>query len=348
MASDPRRAGWAADSATEIEGLPSPPLAGEVPSMVDRATGNRRWMRGNLLDGRYALDRSVRLSASTRRYLGTHIAIQRRVLVDVMRSAVATDAVAREEFERRALALASIKHPNLERILDLSLGEPPYVVREYESGRTLAELVAECGPLDALRAVRVTIQLCGALAAAHLRGVTHGQLRLDSVVLANRGDGVESPKLVDFALTATGDSGPLVSADDWSSVEVTRPGTPNDDARGDVVALVRVLHQMLLGAVAEEPPAPSRLRAAVVRTAREPFAARLVAVVTRGMSRTPAERFSSARQLEEALRDLVVAPPSGSWASIPPRRQRRVGRFVALWLLLIALVGVAAFWLARR
>ncbi|MDA0632935.1 hypothetical protein OUY22_05850 [Nonomuraea sp. MCN248] len=70
-----------------------------------------------------------------------------------------------------------------------------YVVREHVEGRSLAEVVAEDGPLDADAVERVAVGTLTALTAIHLAGITHRGLTPHNVII-----GADGPRVTDIDL----------------------------------------------------------------------------------------------------------------------------------------------------
>ncbi len=112
-------------------------------------------------------------------YLARDPVLKRLVAVKVMAPALAADPDARARFEREAQAVAAISHPNVVSVY--SVGElengVPYLVMQYIEGRTMADRVAEGGPLDAPTARRVLGEVASALAAAHRHGIIHRDIK---------------------------------------------------------------------------------------------------------------------------------------------------------------------------
>src|SRR5688500_4798806 len=80
----------------------------------------------------------------------------RRVAVKFLKTDL-PDPRARERFEREARTAASFTHPNAVTVYDVGDdGQRPYIVMELVEGRTLADLLAEQGPLPPDEAARVT------------------------------------------------------------------------------------------------------------------------------------------------------------------------------------------------
>src|SRR5438045_8262290 len=98
-------------------------------------------------------------------------------------------SVARSDFEaiaarlcREAMAAARLAHPSIVAVYDVGrVSETPYIVMEYFTGRTLAE-VLESGPLPPARAVHVMLQVCRALEYAHAQGVVHRDIKTSNKI----------------------------------------------------------------------------------------------------------------------------------------------------------------------
>ncbi|HEX4812432.1 MAG TPA: hypothetical protein VFV66_06730 [Nonomuraea sp.] len=90
-------------------------------------------------------------------------------------------------------------------------GDRPYVVREHVEGRSLAEIVAADGPLDADALERVAVGVLTALTAVHLAGITHRGLTPHNVIV-----GPDGPRVTDI------DLGEPVGAVDYRAPEQLR------------------------------------------------------------------------------------------------------------------------------
>jgi serine/threonine protein kinase len=102
---------------------------------------------------------------------------------------------ARRTLEREVAALAGRPvHPVLPRLLADGAGSrAPYLLIEYVDGLTLADEIDENGPLDPAETALLGCELLSAVAALHLRGLAHLDVKTENVMLR---DG--RPMLVDF------------------------------------------------------------------------------------------------------------------------------------------------------
>jgi serine/threonine protein kinase len=319
------------DAPTEVEQLPSSPFTLTASPTIEHPWLGHTAFPGELLDGRYELGERIRVAPMGDLFAATQLSVQRRVAVQLLRPELARDAGVRQRLERGALALAAVDHHNIVRVLDLCLGDPPFVVLELPAGPSIAEVIAQHGPLEPTRAVRIALQLAAALRTAHARGVVHGDVRADKVILSPRQDEGEVPKLIDFDLAQAA-----------PSVTFAAPDVA-DGVRADLRALASLLRLMLVG---HDPRGfdRERLRARLARYRAPVSADRLYRVIERGLAGSAWPRFDSAAQLEEAL----CASVSPSVHRRLPRQARIVRQFLLISLAAIVISGLIAFLWARR
>jgi serine/threonine protein kinase len=218
------------------------------------------------------------------------------------------DDRARERFEREARALGALRgHPNICTVFDAGVDrdDRPYLVMEYVP-TTLAQRLADEGPMEWSEATALGVQLAGALHTAHGQGLLHRDVKPENVLISQFG----APKLADFGLARFTDdslSGTITATISHAAPELLRGAPPS--VATDVYALGSTLFAALTGHVAfaltdqahhaslyrriEEDPVPEMpgvpdAVAQVVRTA---------------MAKEPGDRLPSARAFGEALRE---------------------------------------------
>ncbi|HEU0104240.1 MAG TPA: protein kinase [Mycobacteriales bacterium] len=122
--------------------------------------------------------------------------------------------VLRERTRREARAAGRLSHPNAVTVFDvLEEDGRPWLVMELVESRTLAQAVAQDGPLPAGRAAQVGLALLGALEAAHARGILHRDVKPSNVLLAPAGAGQpERVVLTDFGIATSADDPSLTSS----------------------------------------------------------------------------------------------------------------------------------------
>src|SRR5687767_417623 len=77
-------------------------------------------------------------------YVGTHLRLDRLVIVKVMHSYIEADPELQSRFESEAKVVAALRHPNIVQVFDFDIAEGhPYIVMEYLRGPSLASYLRE-------------------------------------------------------------------------------------------------------------------------------------------------------------------------------------------------------------
>jgi YVTN family beta-propeller protein len=295
-------------------------------------------------------------------YLAQDLRLERKVALKLLPPELSADESFRDRFLRESRIAASLDHRSIVPIYDAGEIEGVlFIAMRYVEGTDLRTLLRRHGRLEPPRALAIAAQVASALDAAHARGLVHRDVKPANILVAEEAGSEEGDHvyLSDFGLTkATGSgtrlttTGQLVGTIDYVPPEQITGGEV--DGRGDQYALTCVLYECLTG----EPPYPRDSEVAVLwaHVQDEPPRATdrddglpegLDAVLARGIAKTPADRYSTCRELvASARRELGVsttgAPlPVGAVAAPPsPRRHRRLAVLAALAA--IVLVAVAA------
>jgi serine/threonine protein kinase len=259
----------------------------------------------------------------------------------------AAHSAARERFQREALAIAALNHPNICTLYDAGEQDGrPYLAMELLEGETLYARLAR-GPVSPAQVAQWGAEIADALQAAHAKGILHRDLKPGNIFITQRG----AVKVLDFGLaqfaagpdsdsdaaTVAGTAPPAPGA---ALPPLTTPGTalgtyaymsPEQargeptDARSDLFSLGVVLYEMAGGRppfrgrtsadvtaaiLKDQPPPPSSLR--------PELPPKLDDIVAQCLEKDPELRFQSGADLRASLRRLQGASssaPSSSAAS---------------------------------
>jgi len=284
--------------------------------------------------------------------------LSREVALKMLPDAAAHDADSLARFDRETRAVAALNHPNIMAIHDTgSFHAIPWAVTELLQGETLAERL-KSGSIAAEKAVDIAAQIADGLAAAHLRGIIHRDIKPDNIFLTHEG----RAKILDFGIArieqparTPGIAGAritqtssqfLVGTAGYMSPEQVR-GKPID-ARTDVFSLGATFYEMLTGRRAFARDTPVETLGAVLRDdpkshpEAEKIPEALRAFVFRTLEKDPADRYQSARDLLLDLRAwqaerISRAAERVQFRTEPPWKHRRTR------VMLRAIGGVVLF-----
>jgi len=280
-------------------------------------------------------------------------------------------------FEREARITARLQHPGIVPVYEVGrFGDRPFYSMKLVEGRPLDQVIADAPTLDdRLALLPNLLAVAEAMAYAHERGIVHRDLKPANVLVGEYGETV----VVDWGLAKDlastdddGDAGNDASLDDGgdelATVAGSVLGTPHYmppeqaagqavDARADVYSLGAILYQLMTGRtpyVASEDSANplGELLASVINEAPQPVRtveprvpADLVSIIDKAMAREPGERYPSAVQLANDLRQYqtgqLVGTHEYSFAELTKRwlRQHRGAVIVATVAILILAIG---------
>jgi eukaryotic-like serine/threonine-protein kinase len=287
--------------------------------------------------------------------------LDRGVAIKVLAPDLANDLKALARFEREAMTVARLSHPNILAIYEFGRDGPQaFVVMELINGENLRFRLAR-GPIRVQRAVGYALQIAQALAAAHARGIVHRDLKPENVMVT-RDDHV---KILDFGLAKPVEIGPAPATQGLThagailgTVGYMAPEQIRGQAidhRCDIFACGAVLYEMLSGVRAFGGDTPADTMTAVLTRepadldmARLSIPPTLERIVNRCLEKDPARRFQSANDLAFAL-EMFPAGPRDSNASVTvtaPRTRSRVSLRAVIVAGALA-AGIAAGWIAR-
>ena len=126
-------------------------------------------------------------------------------------------------FVREARALSSITSPHVVHVHEVDTDPRtglPFIVMELLNGADLDKQVKRCGALDPPVAVRLFVQLCRGLAAAHARGIVHRDIKPANLHLHELPAGQIVPKICDFGVAKR----ILAVGAEETTVDITRSG----------------------------------------------------------------------------------------------------------------------------
>ena len=299
--------------------------------------------------------------------------LDREVAIKVLSAQLAMDPGALARFEREAMSVAKLSHPNILSIFEFAQdGSTAFVVTELVDGETLRARL-EGGALPPRRAVAYALQIARGIAAAHARGIVHRDLKPENVMIT-RDDQV---KILDFGLAKTIETGEpdmtrgpglgtnagmVLGTFGYMAPEQVR--AQPIDHRADMFAFGAVLYEMLTGERAFKGETAADTMSAILTkdppdldTARLSISPGLDRIVRRCLEKSPELRFQSATDLAFALETLstISTSSASTEAAVPPheglaeptRARRASAGWIPWTVAAVAVLAAAASWLLK-
>jgi WD40 repeat protein/serine/threonine protein kinase len=274
-------------------------------------------------------------------YQARHKLMDRDVALKVIHPALVDRPGAVERFRREVRAAARLTHPNIVTAHDADqAGDCHFLIMEYVPGQSLAQVLAERGPLPVAEACAAIRQAALGLQYAHEQGMVHRDIKPANLMVT-----AGTVKILDFGLArfaselgVTGGSptqdGSVVGTPDYMAPEQA-DDSRKADIRADIYSLGCTLYHLLAG----QAPFPTGTMMQKLRAHQEqaprPLAelrpdvpVEVVRVVARMMAKDPVQRYQTPAEVAQALAPFV----SGT-REAPERRKRRPVVMVAAALL---------------
>ena len=260
--------------------------------------------------GRFELRRMLGQGAQSVVWLAFDPRLEREVAIKVMRASQGVDDRALAQWLQEARSVSRLQHPNIVPVFEADVqDQQPYLVFEYVSGRTLADLIRKQGALPSADAARLMIDVLDALAVAHAAGVVHRDLKPTNILI----NGAGKAMVMDFGIAerTSGAAGtpagmPGCGTPGYLSPEAAVGATPA--ATMDIFSAGIVLVEMLGGKPLITERDPYR---AIYQVVHEQLMLpadlprevddRLRAIAMRALAREPAQRHASAQVFRDEL-----------------------------------------------
>src|SRR5437773_1219563 len=257
-------------------------------------------------------------------YLATDMTAGRKAALKLLPERFTGDAERLKRFEQEARALVGLNHPNILTIYEIGEDDSThYIASELIEGETLRQRLMR-GRIEVGEAVDVAIQVASALAAAHETGIVHRDIKPENIML--RPDGYV--KVLDFGIaklaeqevpvTVPTDEALLLVETNLGSILGTVRYMSAEQAYGapvdkgtDIWSLGVVLYEMITGHVPFTGETPGEAMSSILEMEPPPLTsyvahapAELQQIINKTLRKDRKERYQSAHELLEALRDL--------------------------------------------
>src|SRR5438128_2875740 len=258
-------------------------------------------------------------------YLALDERLGRKVGLKLLPQSLAADMTHLGRLKREARTASALNHPNIVTIHEIGEADSTsYIASELIDGETLRHRLAR-GPIALNEAIDIATQVASALAAAHNAGIVHRDIKPENIML--RPDGYVKvlafgiAKLTESAFaeaTAEG-AGSMTPAETnlGSVLGTVRYMSPEQacgahvDNRTDIWSVGVVLYEMVTGQTPFTGNTPSEVMSSILEKEPPPLGsyvahtpAELQQIISKTLRKHREERYHSAHELLEALKDL--------------------------------------------
>ena len=323
--------------------------------------------------GHYKISKRIGSGGMGEVYLATDMTAGRKAALKLLPMRFTGDAERLKRFQQEAHAVVALNHPNILTVYEIGEDHSThYIASELIEGETLRQRL-EHGRMESSEAVDVAIQVASALAAAHEAGIVHRDINPGNIML--RRDGYV--KVLDFGIAKLAEQeapatmpknealllvetnlGLILGTVHYMSPEQAC-GAPVDK-RTDVWSLGVVLYEMVTGHAPFTGDTPQDVMFSILEKEPPPLTryvahspAELQQIISKTLRKDREERYRSAHELLQALKDLrhrleVEADLARSIAASSWLRWTRSPTALVLVLLIAALALALPFYWHRN
>ena len=266
--------------------------------------------------GKYQIRSSLGEGAMGVVYEGFDPDIERRVAIKILHPHLVTEkngAEFLERFKREAISAARCTHPNVVTVLEFGQdGDMPFIVMEFVEGSSLQEIIKQGNGITLQKSLSIVSQLLKALHSAHQLKIVHRDIKAANVMILKDGGSV---KLADFGIARIAESSELTMT--GAVVGTPKYMAPEQmfglkvDSRADLFSVAMVFLDLL----AMLPKSPSIPRSSLPEIANLPpnnridysilYPTALIPVLVKGLSATQADRYQSAREFVQGIKEVL-------------------------------------------
>ena len=236
------------------------------------------------------------------------------------------------KFQREAVVLSQLNHPNIVRLLDFTQkGQQFYLIMEYVDGQSLAQVIKESGPMKEERVIPILNKILDAFQYAHDQTppIIHRDIKPSNIIIGNK----DEPKVIDFGIVKILESDGQPGTTSAGTVMGTLPYMSPEqvkgkdvDSRTDIYALGITLFYMVTGRL-PFPPGLSEyeLQACIVnnqvcqaKQVNPQVSAHLNTVIAQATANDKKNRFSSCAAFKAALNKKTLTQNKKATAANKP------------------------------
>ena len=270
---------------------------------------------GRFLDNRYEILELIGTGGMAVVYKARCHRLNRLVAIKILKDDFSREEEFRRRFHAEGEAVASLSHPNIVQVYDVSSSENAnFIVMELIDGITLKQYMAKKGTLNWKETLHFAIQIAKALEHAHGRGIVHRDIKPHHVMVLKNG----SVKVTDFGIARVMSKSNTLTKEALGSVHYISPEQAKGgwvDNRSDLYSLSVVMYEMMTGRPPYDGESPVAVAikhinggAPVPSSLNPNIPAGLEQIIMKGMALDVKDRYSSATEMLQDMDQFRMNP----------------------------------------
>ena len=153
--------------------------------------------KGQKINERYEIVKTIGEGGMANVYLANDTILDRKVAIKVLRGDLSSDEKFIRRFQREALSVSNLSHPNIVEVYDVGEEDGShYIVMEYIDGKTLKQLLKKRDTLTLSEVIDIMTQLTDGIAHAHESYIIHRDIKPQNIMIEDDG----RIKITDFGI----------------------------------------------------------------------------------------------------------------------------------------------------
>ena len=205
---------------------------------------------GQKINDRYEIIKTIGEGGMANVYLANDTILDRKVAIKVLRGDLSNDEKFIRRFQREALSVSNLSHPNIVEVYDVGEEDGQYyIVMEYIEGKTLKQLLKKRETLTLPEVIDIMLQLTDGLAHAHESYIIHRDIKPQNIMILDNG----LVKITDFGIAMALNATQLTQTNSvMGSVHYLPPEQANGKSatvKSDIYSLGILMYELITGSV---------------------------------------------------------------------------------------------------
>ena len=206
--------------------------------------------KGQKINDRYEIIKTIGEGGMANVYLANDTILDRKVAIKVLRGDLSNDEKFIRRFQREALSVSNLSHPNIVEVYDVGEEDGQcYIVTEYIEGKTLKQLLKKRETLTLPEVIDIMLQLTDGLAHAHESYIIHRDIKPQNIMILDNG----LVKITDFGIAMALNATQLTQTNSvMGSVHYLPPEQANGKSatvKSDIYSLGILMYELITGSV---------------------------------------------------------------------------------------------------